>query len=102
MDMSKSYKAGSREYFAHSEVVFNRFHIKKAVNEAVNKVRKSEVKYCEDLKKTKYIWLKNEQSLTENQRLKLNTFLQESTLNTAVAYQMKTGLIPYGMCSQKR
>lgn len=91
MDMSKSYKAGSREYFAHSEVVFDRFHIKKAVNEALDQVRKSEVKHCEDLKKTKYMWLKNEQSLTEDQRLKLNTFLAESTLDTAKAYQMKTG-----------
>lgn len=91
MDMSKSYKAGSHEYFAHSEVVFDRFHIKKAVNEAVDKVRKSEVKHCEDLKKTKYMWLKNEQNLTEQQRLKLTTFLAESTLDTAIAYQMKTG-----------
>lgn len=91
MDMSKSYKAGQKEYFAHSEVVFDRFHIKKAVNEAVDKVRKSEVKHCEDLKQTKYIWLKNEQNLSESQRLKLTNFLAESTLDTAIAYQMKTG-----------
>lgn len=91
MDMSKSYKAGSREYFAHSEIVFDKFHIKKAVNEAVDQVRKSEVKHCEELKKTKYMWLKNEQTLTSDQRLKLNTFLAESTLDTAKAYQMKTG-----------
>lgn len=91
MDMSKSYKAGCSSYFAHSEVVFDRFHIKKAVNEAVDKVRKSEVKHCEDLKKTKYLWLSNEQSLNETQRQKLNDFLRESTLETAKAYQMKTG-----------
>jgi transposase len=90
MDMSASYKAGSREYFAHSEVVFDRFHIKKAVNEAVNKVRKEEVQHCENLKKTKYIWLKNEQNLSEGQRLKLNDFLADSTLLTVEAYQLKT------------
>ena len=91
IDMSKSYKAGIQENFAHSEIVFDRFHIKKAVNEAVDKVRKAEVRHCEALKKTKYIWLKNEQSLTENQRIKLDQFLAESTLETAIAYQMKTG-----------
>ncbi len=91
MDMSNSYKAGCAAYFSHSEIVFDRFHIKKAVNEAVDKVRKSEVVHCEELKKTKYIWLKNEQRLSETQRLKLNDFLRESTLDTAIAYQMKTG-----------
>jgi transposase len=91
MDMSKSYKAGSKAYFSKSEVVFDRFHIKKAVNEAVDKVRKHEVRYCEDLKKTKYIWLKNECNLNYHQKIKLNNFLAESTLDTAKAYQMKTG-----------
>jgi transposase len=90
MDMSKSYKAGRESYFAHSEEVYDRFHIKKAVNEAVDKVRKSEVKHSESLKKTKYIWLKNEQNLTKHQRLQLNEFLEESSLDTARAYQMKT------------
>ncbi len=54
-------------------------------NKAVDKVRKSEVKHCEDLKQTKYIWLKNEQNLSQSQRLKLTNFLAESTLNTAIA-----------------
>ncbi len=91
MDMSKSYKAGHQKHFAHSQVVFDRFHIKKAVNEAVDKVRKAEAKYSQELKNTKYIWLKNEQSLNDYQRQKLSEFLAESTLDTAIAYQMKTG-----------
>ena len=43
MDMSKSYKAGWAEYFSHTEIIFDRFHIKKGLNEAIDKVRKSEV-----------------------------------------------------------
>jgi transposase len=90
MDMSTSYKAGRRDYFAHSRVVFDRFHIKMAVNKALDKVRKEEVKECESLKKTKYIWLKNEVNLNTNQRLQLTQFLTESNLNTTKAYQLKT------------
>jgi transposase len=37
MDMSKSYKAGRRENFPNSEDIYDRFHIKKMLNEAVNK-----------------------------------------------------------------
>ena len=90
MDMSTSYKAGRAEYFAHSEEVFDRFHIKKALNEAVDNVRKEEVQYSEQLKKTKYIWLKNPAKLNDRQKDKLNDFLRESTTDTAAAYQMKT------------
>jgi len=89
MDMSVSYKAGCRENFAHSEIVFDRFHIKKVVNEAVDKVRKAEVKHCDNLKKTKYLWLKNEQNLNEQQKEKLHEFLSESSLETTLAYKMK-------------
>lgn len=91
MDMSVSYKAGRAEYFAHSEEVFDRFHIKKALNEAVDSVRKQEVKYSDELKNTKYWWLKNPAKLSEYQKDKLNDFLRESTTDTAIAYQMKTG-----------
>lgn len=90
MDMSKSYQSGRKEYFYHSEVVFDRFHIKKAVNEALDKVRKNEVITCEALKKTKYIWLKNEQSLTIDQRKKLGEFLHDGSSKTAQGYQLKT------------
>lgn len=90
MDMSKSYKAGRKENFAHSQEVYDRFHIKKALNEAVNEVRKKEVVYCEELKKTKYIWLKNERNLKVDEKKKLTNFLEEGSYETAIAYQLKT------------
>ena len=91
MDMSVSYKAGRAEYFAHSEEVFDRFHIKKALNEAVDSVRKQEAQHSDELKNTKYWWLKHPDKLSEYQKDKLNDFLRESTTKTAIAYQMKTG-----------
>jgi transposase len=91
MDMSKSYKSGRASYFAHSKEVFDRFHIKKGLNQAVDKVRKKEVVENESLKKTKYIWLKNEKNLTDKEKSQLNNFLIESTTDTANAYQLKGG-----------
>ncbi len=89
MDMSQSYKAGRKEYFPNAEVCFDKFHIKSGVNEALDKVRKEEVKYTDELKNTKYIWLKNEQNLTAKQRILLNGFLVESTSKTAEAYKLR-------------
>lgn len=90
MDMSKSYKAGHKEYFSQAEVVYDRFHIKKALNESVDAIRRQEVVHCEELKNTKYLWLKNERSLKSHEKEKLATFLAEGTTNTAIAYQLKT------------
>ena len=60
MDMSKSYRAGCQQYFSHCEIIFDRFHIKMGLNKAIDTVRKMEVGQVEKLKKTKYLWLKNE------------------------------------------
>lgn len=51
MDMSVSYKAGRKDYFPHSQEVYDRFHIKKLLNEAVNSVRQKEVHEMDSLKK---------------------------------------------------
>lgn len=91
MDMSISYQAGQKEYFGGAEIVFDRFHIKKCLNKAIDTVRKKEVESTDSLKRTKYIWLKNECNLTEFQRNKLGEFLHESSLDTARAYKLKKG-----------
>ena len=91
MDMSKSFIAGKEFYFPTAEVVFDRFHIKKGLNEAIDTVRKQEVKSNESLKETKYIWLKNEKNLTEKQKKTLGDFLKDCSTNTAKAYSLKNG-----------
>ena len=91
MDMSVSYQAGQREYFAGAELVFDRFHIKKCLNKAINEVRVQEVKTTDVLKNTKYLWLKNETNLTENQKTQLDNFLKDTSLNITKAYYIKNG-----------
>jgi transposase len=101
MDMSTSYKAGRQAFFAHSEVVYDRFHIKKGLNEAINKIRVEEVKETESLKKTKYIWLKNERNLTRSQQEQLREFLYQSSTKTAQAYLLKNSFDQLWSVQQK-
>jgi transposase len=89
MDMSKSFISGHQLYFSHAELYFDRFHIKKALNKAVDEVRKQEVTTNCILKNTKYIFLKNETNLTEKQAATLSGFLKNSTLDTVKAYEAK-------------
>lgn len=89
MDMSKSYQAGRELYFPKSEVVFDRFHIKKLLNECLNKVRRREVKTNNKLTNTKYIWLKNEGNLTQDQQNQMNDLYKELSIDTVKAYHQK-------------
>jgi len=89
MDMSKSFIAGAETYFPDAEITFDKFHVKKLLNEAVNKVRVEENKETEILKKTKYIWLKSESKLTVKQKEKLSELMDESNLNTVEAYRAR-------------
>lgn len=57
-------------------------------NEAVDKVRKQEQKDRPELKKTRYLWLKNPENLTNKQRKQFNS-LSDLNLMTAKAYQIK-------------
>lgn len=91
MDMSRSFIAGQQMYFSNAEVVFDHFHIKNGLNESIDKVRKQEVAHNDKLKKTKYIWLRNEENLTDKQKVLLNEFLSDCSTNTAKAYSLKNG-----------
>lgn len=95
MDMSKSYKAGARRYTPNAKLVFDKFHVIKLANEAVDKVRRIEMKLFPDesksMKKQRYVWLKNPENLTENQEQSLEQ-MSKMNLATAKAYQMRLTL----------
>lgn len=90
-DMSLGFKKGIREQFPQSATIIDKFHVIKHANEAVDKVRREEAKSNVILKNTKYIWLKNDENLTENQRNRKLT-LQKLHLKTARAYSMRVEL----------
>ena len=70
-DMSPAFIKGVNEQFPNAQITYDRFHILKILNDAVDKVRREEVKQHEILKRTKYIFLKNRVNLTVKQKAKL-------------------------------
>jgi transposase len=68
MDMSPAFMAGASKYFPDAKIVFDRFHIKKLLNEAVDQVRKSERRLHNAIKGHKYTFLKNPRKLTKKQK----------------------------------
>ena len=80
-DMSPAFIKGVKENLPQAEITFDKFHILKIINEAVNSVRKQEATTNKLLTGTKYIWLKNYNNLTKNQKETLNSFTM-SNMNT--------------------
>lgn len=71
MDMSPSFIAGVMEHFPEAEIHFDRFHVVKLLNEAMDEVRKIERKEHEELKGHKYTFLKNPGRLSNKKREEL-------------------------------
>jgi transposase len=89
-DMSPAFIKGVEDNLPNAEITFDRFHVMKLVNKAVDEVRKQEQRECPDLKHTRYIWLKNPENLTVSQVERLNDIdIEKSNLKTVRAYQMK-------------
>lgn len=88
MDMSPAFIKGAKENFSNATITFDKFHVIKVVNEAVDKVRRNEQKSCTELKNTRYAWLKNEKNLTKKQKEDLDR-LKDCDLDTAKAYRMR-------------
>jgi transposase len=69
MDMSPAYIAGVKENIGdQARVVFDKYHVIAHVNEAVDHVRRQEMRLAgwatrNDLKETRWIWLKNPENL---------------------------------------
>jgi transposase len=88
MDMSTSFIKGAGEHIPEAEVTFDKFHVVKLLNEAVDKVRRAESKQNPILKGTRYLWLKNPNNLTKKQIEQLQS-LENENLDSAKAYQLK-------------
>ena len=88
IDMSPAFIKGVAESLPNAKITFDKFHIVKIINEAVDEVRRTERKGHVELKGTRYIWLRNPNTLSERQRATLDA-LPTRTLKTARAYQIR-------------
>jgi transposase len=93
MDMWMGYKNVARKLMPQAQIVADRFHVMKQVNEELDKARKEvkkeaikiknkkeKEKILEGLAKSKYVLLKNEESLKEKEKIKLKEVLKISSL----------------------
>jgi len=89
-DMSPAFIKGIATDFSKAEVTFDRFHVIKLVNEAVDKVRREEQREKPALlKKTRYVWLTSPAHQTQEQAAKLQgLMLDRLNLKTARAYRI--------------
>jgi transposase len=76
MDMSPSFIAGAIDEFPKSAIVFDRFHIVKLLNEAMDDVRKKERIQHQLLKNHRYTFLKNERNLSSKQKEQRDEILE--------------------------
>ena len=90
-DMSLGFAKGIREHLPNAAKVIDKFHVVKHANEAVDKVRKMEAGMNPLLKRTKYLWLRNEAGLTALQ-LQTKHNLQRQRVKTGRACQMRETL----------
>jgi transposase len=93
MDMSRAYQAGVAENCRNAQVVFDKFHVSKNANEAVDKVRRAEVRLggqgvWQALYKSQWLWRKNPENLNEEERVRLAK-IEAKHLCTGKAYQMR-------------
>lgn len=100
-DMALGFRKGINDNFTNSHTIIDKFHVIKHANDAVDKVRKEEAKTNESLKKTKYIWLKNDEDLSDKQRAKKESLMKKH-LKTSRAYSMKVELQDIYETSQNR
>ncbi len=88
IDMSAAFIKGVTDNLTEAEITFDKFHAVKLVNDAVDKVRRAESKGRPELKRSRYLWLRNEPSLSAEGRASLQA-LTKLHLKTARAYQIR-------------
>lgn len=90
-DMSPAFIKGVENEFPDAHITFDKFHIMKLMNEALDQVRRQEQNEQPGLKKTRFLWLKNVQNLKAEQQETVGK-LKDTSLKTARAYRIKLAL----------
>lgn len=93
IDMSAAYRKAAREGLPEADIVHDRFHVSKLLGEAVDQVRRAEVKNLEGaelhmLKGSRYLWLTNQENLSTKQKDRFRD-LKNSELKVGRAWALK-------------
>ncbi|MCX5810856.1 MAG: ISL3 family transposase [Proteobacteria bacterium] len=91
IDMSPAFIKGAEDNLPNAAVTFDKYHIMKIINKAVDAVRMVETKQQDLLRGQKYLFLKNRENLTQTQLKMLKTIESMPRLNlkTVRAYHIR-------------
>jgi transposase len=93
MDLSPSYTSAVKKYLPHVDIVFDRFHVTKLLNEALDELRRKERQKYDAAgqsiaKGDRFLFLRNFEDLDAKQRSKLDA-LFKINIPLAKAHAMK-------------
>ncbi len=88
MDMWEAFITTTQEVLPKAQLVHDRFHLIKYLNDAIDKVRRRESKEYEELKNSRYSLLKNTKNLTEKQYYKFEEVLRINT-KVSLAWRLR-------------
>jgi transposase len=91
IDMGAAFEAGVKANFPQAEITFDKFHVIKLANEAVDEVRRQEARDNFQIKGRRYIFLKNVDRLTSEEKATLSE-LEAQNLDTTQAMQIRMNL----------
>ncbi len=97
IDPYPAYIGGVLEHFESSSITFDKYHIKRLLNVAMDKIRRAEQRENRELKRTRYLWLRNESTLTSKQQSKLN-YLSINYPTIGKAYRLKLSFDDLWQC----
>lgn len=87
-DLSPAFISGVKTYLPNAELTYDRFHLIKIINQALDLVRRQESRFNRNLKGSRYLWLRNPNDLRQAQLEQL-TQLSKQYSKTARAYKLK-------------
>ena len=89
-DMSPAFISGVETSFPEAHQTFDKFHIMKILNEAVDKVRRQEQQERPELARTRYLWLKNPDNLKPVQAETIEKLtVRKLNLKTSRSYHIR-------------
>ena len=87
-DMWEPFIDGAVKYFPNAGHCHDLYHCVTYLNDAVDKVRKREVKEFKELRSTKYLWLKDKSKYTPNDRRRFD-MLENAEYQVSQAWKVK-------------
>jgi transposase len=89
-DMSPAFIKGTAASLPNAAITFDKFHLVKLINDALDEVRRIEQRAAPELKATRHLWLRNPTTLSVFQAERLAALNpNKSHLKTARAYRLR-------------